>query len=114
MMQVDVGLVVGLVASAIADEKVDIAEILADDEKLGVAVAEPLLPEANHIGVKREFGAAPDLPGASLYTNSAALARSDQSFKLHRARPFPRLAQRNAPPRAPPPLTPPPVPPTSP
>jgi len=49
-MQIDVGLVVGFVAPAIADEITDIAKILANDQQLGLAVAEPLFPKAHHDG----------------------------------------------------------------
>ena len=77
-VEIFVGLVVRLVAPATADEIADIAEILADDEQLRAAVAEPLLPVADHIGIEVEFGAAPDLAGASLDTDAASLARRDE------------------------------------
>src|ERR1700751_5730477 len=95
LVEIFVGLVVRFVATATADEIADIAEILADDEKLRAAVTEPLLPMADHIGIEIEFGAAPDLAWAVLDTDAASLARRDERLKLRHVRPLPGPAPPN-------------------
>ena len=84
--QIVVGLVVWVVAAAVADEIADIAEILADSQQLGPFMAEPRLPMADHIGVEIEFGAAADLAGVAFDTNPTSLTRRHQRAVLIGAR----------------------------
>ncbi len=78
------GLVLRIVAATVADEIADVAEILADDEELRIAVAEPLLPMTDDLGIELEFGATPDPPGAALDANPAGLPRRDQRIVIVR------------------------------
>src|SRR3984893_17098411 len=73
LAQIVVGLVVGLVAPPIANEVVDVAEILTDGEKLGPLVPEPQLPMTDDVGIEVELTAAPDLTGAALDANPTGL-----------------------------------------
>src|SRR5215468_933582 len=93
-IEVFIGLVVRFVAAAATNEVADIAKILTDHEKLRVAVAKPLLPMADHIGIEIEFGAAADPAGASLDTQAARLARRYEVLKFRHPRPTPGPARR--------------------
>ena len=86
-VEIFVGLVARLVAPAAADEIADIAEILTDHEEVRAAVAEPLLPMADDVGVEVEFGATPDPARTALDTDAAGLAPRYQRLKLGHARP---------------------------
>jgi hypothetical protein len=77
-VQIVVGRVVRLVTAALPHEIRDIAEILADQQKLGPSMPEPLLPMTDHIGIEVEFGAAPDPAGAALHTDPARFPRRYQ------------------------------------
>src|SRR6516165_1967733 len=81
-VQIFIRRVMRLVAPAIAHEITDIAEVLADDEKLGVAMAEPLLPMADHRRIELEFGAASDPAGAALDADPAGFASGNERFKI--------------------------------
>src|SRR6266851_3656791 len=96
LLQIFVGLVVRIVAPTVADEIADIAKILADHEDLGSLVAKPLLPVADDLGIELEFGAAPDLPGAALDTNSASLPGLDKRTIFVHARHLPDPGLRRA------------------
>ena len=61
--QIVVGLVVQVVAAAVAHEIADIPEILADGEQPRPLVAEPRFPMTDDLRVEIEFAAAPDFPG---------------------------------------------------
>src|SRR5215472_17420988 len=80
--QILVGLVVRRVAPAIAHEIADIAEVLANDEQLGIAVSEPLLPMADHRRIEFELGAASDLARAALNADPAGLAGRHKRLKI--------------------------------
>src|SRR6516162_4967804 len=84
-IQVLIGLIIRLVASAIANVVVDITEVLTDDEKLRAPVAEPLLPMTDHIGIELKFSATSDLACAFSKTASASIRwasrRSGRSTK---------------------------------
>src|SRR5215469_13752187 len=82
LVQIFIGFVIGLVAAAIAHEIADIAEVLANEEQLGVAVPEPLLPMADHRRIELEFGAASDPARAALDADPAGLAGRHKRLKI--------------------------------
>src|SRR5215471_8417841 len=94
-VEIFIGLVVRLVPAAATDEVSDIAKILADHNELWVAVAEPLLPMADHIRIEIEFGATADPAGTSLDTEAARFARRNEVFKFPHPRPMPGPARRD-------------------
>src|ERR1700730_12801351 len=73
LSQIGVGLVGGLVATAVTDEIVDVAEILTDGEKLGPLMPEPQFPMTDDVGIEVEVVAAPDLAGTALDANPTGL-----------------------------------------
>src|SRR5215472_15505352 len=82
LVQIFIRRVMRLVAPAIAHEIADIAEVLANDEKLGVAVPEPLLPMADHRRIELELGAATDPARAALDADPAGLAGRHKCLKI--------------------------------